>query len=201
VLLIAIRLVRARPASPHPCDHDGLLRQSPSIFGYPRGQTRMPDQPRARQRAAQAQLRETRPSTAAALCCCWRWWPIASRSWMSMIPGAARCWSSLTRPSAACNGCCPLTAGGASHGATTARCWAASCGSCTPAGRGVMSPAGSGPGRPAMAGCGAGSGMGPGRGCGRCWPLAASWAQATVEVASSARRCWRRRQWQRRARA
>ena len=37
--------------------------------------------------------------------------------------------------------------------------------------------------------------------CGRCWPLAASWAQATVEVASSARRCWWRRQWQRRARA
>ena len=61
-----------------------------------------------------------------------------------MSPGAARCWSSLTRPSAACNGCCPLTAGGASHGATTARCWAGSCGSCTPAGRGVMSPAGSG---------------------------------------------------------
>ena len=35
--------------------------------------------------------------------------------------------------------CCPPTAAAASHGAITARCWAASCGSCTPAGRGVMS--------------------------------------------------------------
>jgi hypothetical protein len=65
-------------------------------------------------------------------------------------------------------------------------------GSCTPADRGGKCPSGSGPGRPAMAGCAAGSGMGPGPGSGRCWP-AASRAQATVEVASSARRCWRRR--------
>ena len=48
MLLIAIRLVRARPASPHPCDHDSLLLHNLSIIGLPRGQTRMPDQPRPR---------------------------------------------------------------------------------------------------------------------------------------------------------
>jgi hypothetical protein len=36
VLLIAIRLVRARPASPHPYDHDSLLLHSLSIIGLPK---------------------------------------------------------------------------------------------------------------------------------------------------------------------
>jgi hypothetical protein len=53
-----------------------------------------------------------------------------------------------------------------------------------------------GPWQPAMAGCVAGRSMGPGPGYGRCWPPAASWAHATVEVASSAMRWVRRRQWQ-----
>jgi hypothetical protein len=52
-------------------------------------------------------------------------------------------------------------------------------------------------GRPAMAGCAAGRPMGSGPGCGRCWPP--NWRTHLTIVA--ARRCWRRRQWQRRARA
>jgi transposase len=57
-----------------------------------------------------------------------------------------------------------------------------------------------GPWQTCTAGCGAGRLMGPGRGSGRCWPPESN-AQATAAAARLARRCWRRRQWQRRARA
>jgi hypothetical protein len=138
-------------------------------------------------------------STAAALCCCWWCGSIASRSWTPTSQEQA--WSSSPiRHSLGCSRCCPPTAAVASHGATTARSSAGSSGSFTPAGRGGMCPGGSGPGRPAMAGCAAGRPMGPGPESGRCWPLVDT-AQATTAAVRPARRCWRRCQWQRRARA
>jgi hypothetical protein len=114
-------------------------------------------------------------------------------------PRRAACWSSLTWRLPTCSRCCPPTAGMASRGVTTGRCWAGSSGSCTPAGRGGICPSGLGPGRPATAGCAAGRRMGPGPGCGLCWT--ATMAQATIGGARPARRCWRRSQWQRLARA